>query len=471
MARENSGLQIALIIVVVLTIGLGVGMFLFYSKAKDLDVKLKTAQQEASKAQAEARDRQGEITELKRILGVADTEKVAALTEQFTKDMQSWAGTFPEKSRYYRPALEYMFTTLKTTNGSLADAKKEIADWKDKFEQREASKDVEIKRHQDSAKKAGDDLATEREKFKADIAKVNKTQSDILAEKEDTRKNAEEVMSKADEKVKVAGTEVTKLAMQVKDLRGKLNDVIKDIPDTVDGEIRWVNQAAKTVWLDIGRADGLAPQTTFSVYPGDTLDLKKAVKKGSVEVVQILSDHLSEARILDDSATNPIIPGDKIETPVWKPGERRHFALAGTMDLNGDGRDDSRTVRNLITLNGGIIDAEIDAQNARRVGEITTGTRYIVVGEPPEVRGNPAASTEMMNQYSKLLGDARKMGVEEIKVGELVNRMGWKGQARVVSLGAGSNIAPPAIGSPGYRPVAPQQFRPRQPGGNGTTAY
>ena len=55
-----------------------------------------------------------------------------------------------------------------------------------------------------------------------------------------------------------------------------------------------------------------------------------------------------EARILDDKVSDPIIPGDKIFTPLWSPGEQRHFALAGLMDIDGDGHSDLEPLMNII---------------------------------------------------------------------------------------------------------------------------
>jgi hypothetical protein len=474
MARENQGLQYALIGSVVLTILLGVCTFLFYSRGKDTDVKLKTADRQAMESRKAAEEALAEVKELKRMLGIAETDKLNAISEQFNKDMETWAKTFPEKSRFYRPALEYVFTSLKTTMASLADSKKEIADWKDKYEQREASKDPEIKRHQQVAEQASNDLTTEREGFKGKLATVTKQQEELLAQMQEVKKEAETSVTKAEEVKTAVESKLRTAGTTARDLKRRLDEVTKDIPDRFDGSIRWVNQAAKSVWIDLGRLDGLSPQTTFAVYPGDTIDLSKAVRKARVEVTQVLNDHLSEARVLEASALDPIVSGDKLFTPVWKPGERRHFALAGMMDTDNDGRDDTRMIRNLITLNGGVIDAEIDPKTNKRTGQLTATTRYVVVGKPPESKGSSAKSaSDAMNEYSKLLKEAHELGTEEIKVGELLNRMGWKTQARVVDLGPGGTVPAPSNDASLRRPAAETIFRNREaPTRAGTkTAY
>ena len=81
-----------------------------------------------------------------------------------------------------------------------------------------------------------------------------------------------------------------------------------------------------------------------------------------MEVTHILGEHLSVARILEEDQANPIANGDKVFTPLWHPGQRTHFAILGTIDLDGDGEDDRALVKDLITSTGGVIDAEMDSQ-------------------------------------------------------------------------------------------------------------
>jgi len=78
-----------------------------------------------------------------------------------------------------------------------------------------------------------------------------------------------------------------------------------------------------------------------------------------------VGEHISEARILEDKPSNPIIAGDIVHTPAWSPGQRVHFALAMKMDINKDRIDDYDMVKNIILLNGGVIDAELRPDGQR----------------------------------------------------------------------------------------------------------
>ena len=105
----------------------------------------------------------------------------------------------------------------------------------------------------------------------------------------------------------------------------------------------WVDQRRGVVWINLGRADGLQPLTTFSVYPEKPTSVTKESAKASIEVTAIRGEHEAEARIMPGDTSklaDPIMPRDKIYSPVWSRGTKKHFALAGFMDIDGDGRSD-----------------------------------------------------------------------------------------------------------------------------------
>ena len=76
-------------------------------------------------------------------------------------------------------------------------------------------------------------------------------------------------------------------------------------------------------------------KSVSACYPADLSNLKIEGNKGSIEVTHVLGDHLAEARVTDDKLADPILPGDKVYTPLWNPGQKRHFALAGFFNIDG----------------------------------------------------------------------------------------------------------------------------------------
>jgi len=231
--------------------------------------------------------------------------------------------------------------------------------------------------------------------------------------------------------------------------------------DAPEGEVRWVNQRNGAVWINLGKADGLPTQMTFAVYPADITNMNTSARKASLEVTQILGDHLAEARITADKADDPVMPGDKINTPLWNPGEIRHFALTGFLDIDGDGKNDLSTVRDLITMNGGVVDCYLD-ETGHVVGKMTLNTRYFVAGERPDDKDTDRAIRE---GYSKMEVEQEQLGTRKISLQELLNQMGWKKPASVVHYGRSASAEDfQAKPEPGKQKTAPGNvFTPRQP--------
>ena len=153
--------------------------------------------------------------------------------------------------------------------------------------------------------------------------------------------------------------------------------------DVPSGEITWVSQPNKLVWINRGRADALQRQTRFTVYSDDSANAAKAVKKGTVEVTRIEGDHSAQCRILDDKTDDPIMAGDKVFAPFGSPSQQNHFAVTGIMNLDGDGRNQFNVVRGLINNHGGEVDCWLD-EHGKKQGQVTANTHYVVVGDAPD---------------------------------------------------------------------------------------
>jgi hypothetical protein len=222
-----------------------------------------------------------------------------------------------------------------------------------------------------------------------------------------------------------------------------------------DGRISWVNQNG-TVWINLGEADSLRRQITFSVFDTDQRDAAKAKKKGSIEVTRILGDHLAEARITQDDARNPILTSDQVYSQVWERGNKLHFALTGIIDLDGDGQSDLQLARDLIELNGGVVDSYI-GEEGNVVGNMSVVTRYLVLGEYPE----EARKTAVREGWQSMNEEASDFGVEVITLDEFLNQMGYQTSDRAVELSGGSQSS----GSETDSSDASSAFRPRSPGG------
>ncbi len=435
MARENQDLQIALIVSVMLTIILGVATFLCYRKYTDTEKSLQAALAEGAKKSSEADKARDESGKLKKdIIGVPDTERVEELSSQFAEDMKKYGGAYSQESQFYRPLVEKMYQTIQDKNKELVETKDENQRLKDNYEKREASKDAQIKEFTDKFNGIAQDRDMMRETFKKESTQLTEDENKIREQLKTAQKDAATEKATLEEYNKGAKAQLDKTKELARNLRQEITSITGQTMDHPDGTISRVNQRNGTVWVDIGKADKLNPLVTFAVYPAEVSDLGKGVKKASIEVTQILGDHLAEARILDDKIADPIVPGDKIHTPIWSPGDKRHFALAGFMDINREGKNDLALLRNLITMSGGVVDCDVD-EKGNVSGEITMQTRYLVLGDKPSEKGDPAG----LQAYSKIRGEAESLGIQKISLGDLLERMGYKPQAHLVNFGMGAN--------------------------------
>ena len=102
MARENQGLQIALILFVMLTIILSVSTYLCYRAYDDACKAKDVAVAAGSKSEQQARANANDVDELKRVIGADKTEPVTTITENFNTDIKKYGAAYPEDSQFYR---------------------------------------------------------------------------------------------------------------------------------------------------------------------------------------------------------------------------------------------------------------------------------------------------------------------------------------------------------------------------------
>lgn len=461
--RENQGLQIALIIFLMITVGLAISTYYFFRQAEEQTKVALEYDGKAKAAEARSKSMYYQLEALKLMIGASklSPEGVGALKNglaadegmkeidrikvDFDSDMALFDGSVPPESRNWRQLPSFLMSSLMKRNNDLGVAveneKKVVAD-KDVAVAAEVSKVTAAMAGLDKAKT--DVLAVDAT-FKAEVEKANKLKTDLeqtidKGNKELAAQTAELNKKIADEKQKTQN-----LITEVRSKAARIKDLTNESFERPHGQVTWVNMRTNTCYINLGRADGLQRQVTFSVYdPGvNTLEVpnaaderkKEATKEGtkrkaSIEVTEILDEHLAECRILDDNIKNPLLPGDQIFTPAWRPGQRMQFALVGRMNVDNDREDDRNKVKNLIEANGGEIVCEV-LDNGSRVGNLSVNTRFLVIGERPE----DASDDKVRAAFNDIIGAAERNGVQQISVRDLVAMMGYKGTDRTVTLG------------------------------------
>jgi hypothetical protein len=456
-ARQDQTLQIFLIICIFAFLVTAVVAYLGwkgygeeYQRATGLDTQ-------RSQLQSQVQTQQTEIEEQRQKMGFAPNDSAQAVKDAFDADMKKFAPGVAENASY-RKVLETLHAALQTSAQRVASLEDERKKLTIRAEAVEAAANQQIEEYNNQRKQAEEKLAAEQNKFAQDRANLESTKEELMKTVADQKAAFDAELAKFTAERQQLQAQIDKLT-RANDI---LKDQRKDEPssfEVADGRISWVDQNG-TVWINLGSADSLRPQVTFSVYESGQQDADKAAKKGSIEVTRVMREHMSEARITEDDPTNPILVGDHIYSQVWHRGKRIHFALTGLIDIDGDGRSDTELARNLIQMNDGVVDAYLKDDGTVE-GEITANTRYLVVGD----LGESVAATRLQEGWNTMHAEARSMGVETLTLSQFLNQMGYRPQDRSVQLGAQASARdfPAQADDYSRSPGAAQRFRPRTP--------
>lgn len=494
-SKESTGLQAALIVFVIIAVGLGIWVFMAQSQVTELKAEKKKAVEAEATTRMRASFRDAQVRYLLHATGFAKLEDVdvQATFDEMQRLLTSEIGANvkPDYDQMTQVRGAFESETGRVGDGGktyLQETHSQYPHWRNiasyyeyllKEKARVAATDV------DTIKKEKDDLQAaltadvkraeaERDKFKDMAAQLAKVDADANALRAKYGSQLTEIEEKLKAKDNKYNADTMALAKQIKDRNARVQTVEnlnkglvtrnkklyrKDF-DQPDGQITWVNQRSRTVWIDLGLGDGLYRQTSFSVYDksdgsfarGQTEARKedgaqggfdvKDYSKAEIEVTRIISRNQAEARIVRDDISNPILPGDVIFTPAWVPGQTVKFALAGFMDEDGDGKSDRELIKNMISVTGGEVVAEV-TDNGEFQGAVSLDTRYLVLGERPTDK----TGSETIKNYGKITGLADDYGIEKIEFKKFLGFMGFNREVRTVPLGGG--------GTEGFAPRRP----------------
>jgi hypothetical protein len=459
--RESQGLQITLIIFVMLTIILAVTTIAFWNRSKTLaesNAALEKQNAEALNAERAATD---QAMRMKVWLGQTPDTTIDAVEAQYNRDMSTYGRSAPEVQRNYKDVPALLFAALQTRNKDVADLRQQQKDAQAEFDQTRQ----QLVNERDEAKRiqaeSEAELRKTRDEFTQNREQLNQEKEKLSAEVQQLRTELADMQTKSAQQVQELQQELHNKDLIISQRDSQIKEVTNESFEVPDGKVLWVNPRTGMASINLGAADGLRRQVTFSVFGVDVNNLAREEKKGSLEVTRVVDDHLSEARITDDTLENPILAGDVIYTPLWNAKSALHFALAGSIDIDGDGQDDRELVKQLIRVNNGTIDAE--EKNGEVKGAITRHTRYLVRGDEPEVgESEDADAKSRQDAWTAMIKQADQLGVEQMSVEKLLDMIGYDGEKRTLPLGERArpeDFAPSSGAQPGQGSV----FRERQP--------
>jgi len=460
-SRESQGLQIALILFVMITVVLAVTTFVFYRKSEEARKTVAAANEKAKQKDTLYNDENFKVQYLQHILGAATLSEaelnvivpgiegdpvMGPIHKAYQEDMVTYGEGLPQEKMNYRELPANLLQAIRKLNIANTDLNVQSNRLVDERKKEVETQTMRTKEAEGARDKAVAQLDSERNQFNKDRAGLKTTQEKQFADYKTAINQQKTQVAKRDSTIKVRETEIKDLTTTVSQQKSKITELLDEPFESPDGRIVWVNQASQTVWVNLGLADGLRRQTTFSVYDHEAMNVaqgsghkkkddeqqsKRMIdeRKGGIEITRVLDQHLAEARIVEDWPDDPILPGDQIFSPSWKPGRKVHFALVGFMDMDGDGRSDRDLIRNIIAMGGGVIDAEVH-DDGQVEGELSATTRYLVRGKNPD-----GSDPKLLSSFSNMVGAAETQGTQEISLLMLLDLMGYKAEVRTVGLG------------------------------------
>ncbi len=449
-ARPNQNERIGLIVTGILIFILCITNYLFYRWYNEAEVRAEELRAQKSSSDSAANKKIVENETLLIMLGIDPATEFADVEAQFAKDQEAFMANYAEQNRNYRQAVEALFEE----NSRIAEQEKLARERESDLQKRhlalESEKEEQIKEVNTKLSKTQQELASERAKFNQDRNQLEIQRAELVQSRQRNRVKFETQIAEANTKATVAEENYQKSERAKQKLleQRKLESPSFEVPD---GRITYVNQANQTVWINLGEIDSIRRQVVFSVFNSDLTDAGKAEKKGSIEVTRLLGEHLAEARITSDEAKNPILPGDQIYSQVWRRGKKLRFAFTGLVDLDGDGRSDLQQAKDLIELNGGVVDSALE-EDGTVSGEMSVDTRYLVLGKYP----SEPSKAKIRTGFDTMSRDAATLGVEDISLVDFLNQMGYKQPERTTDFRTGGTKSTGA-------PAGSRSFRFRTP--------
>lgn len=465
-ARQNQGLQIALIFFVITTILLAVVVYFSVTSANDASAKLK-AEQDRVKATNTQRDTYkayyelletwvgtGALTDeaitqnMSSLDADADLKKRAdAVKALYDQEMLNFSGADAPKG--WKDVTARLVTVIDGLNNTITNLNAEVARTTqqrdtDVAAAKEAQKTAEVAR--DTAvvelQKVKDEFAATVTKLNAELATAQANVNDIGQKHQALQQTSTAELAVRDDKIVALEKNVVVLADENRQLK-------RTEPDVYDGRITKVNADLGVVFINLGSSDNLTPGLSFSVYGKDELTSNTKAKKAEIRIRRVIDAKTAEATIINSSLQNPILVDDKLFTPTWDPRKTTKFVLAGFIDLNGDGKTDSveyERVKSLISQSGGEVICYVDPDSGDISGDFDATTDFVVTGEE-SLEGDKAIVENIVRSNKTIAEKAKEAGVKSIGYREMLNQMGASDETSARKVGSGGEFQerrPPA---------------------------
>ncbi len=448
-SRESQGYLIAVIFLTVLLIVFSVISYLMFSRSNEYYDQMQAANEKVKEVEKKS-DAYEALSKISfRYIGVnGSLSEVTPLKQQ--------AGADPD----VRMQLDELEKSYNTSVAQLIESGDSTVDKKTLINVINKLTDVVGDKHRDVAeqinrnKQIEDDMKKQVAQITAERDKAKQEKVNLQTEFDEAKKTYDSNLTdlrnanaENESKFTAKSQELDKKILEFNNMKKTLTDAKNVAEETArklkirieqltstnnsipDGRVIKVNSLGELVHINLGELDGLRIKQNFTVYDRDETNFETAKPKAKIEVIKISGPHMAVARIHERQVSDPILADDHILSPTWDPGFKVPIAVAGLIDLDGDGKSDLLRFEGLVRQNGGVIVAQHDEKGNRR-GDINSNTRFLIVGDTPkgEGAGNVIAA---MTFYDK---QAKQFNVQRMSVRRFLNLMGVQLRGRVEPL-------------------------------------
>jgi len=465
------GLIITLVIFVLSTVILAVTTYIGFAEQKELKEKAEAANKKSATSDAKAdwhrfqarvlrvytgnRASLGEqekvfldevvkfkAGELSFAKGQEDEKEFKDLIDKFEKEMPWSPAKESDPSPTYDKRLADKDEEIKSLQKQLADAKDAEKTAKDEHEAtKQQRKDDKNTFDKDLAKvklETGEGLKTLQTSIKVEMDKslanaVEKENALVAKQKaEGERDKALLARDNLDKKLSLVEADKRTLQVKIDDLQGRISILQERAGSTAaigeaeildaeatkilknwnrDWRIVEIDRTGKSPYINLGRADKIAPQVTFSIHAVGPDGKLNPNPKGTLEVVEVRGEKMARTRItsIRNEKTDPIIKGDRLFNPTWDPYRRKRVAIAGLADMGMDGTDSSEDLRRLLARQNVDVDAYISTKSDKgpkiEGKGISSQTDYLILADSLDALNHPKAK---VGAYGKDFGNMMK---------------------------------------------------------------
>ncbi|HLJ93175.1 MAG TPA: hypothetical protein VKU02_08290 [Gemmataceae bacterium] len=457
--ESKQGLVIFLVVFVLLTLILGVTTYYGYAGQAELQKAAADSKKDAESAKKDREWYKFVALQLKGYTGdltKQENEELAVSRERYLakqltggddqaaidnlfKDLQARLAKDATTIEPYRQRVARLEEELKNTRASLQAEKNTLAKERAEHATLIAVKEAELQEAKTNYQKAQSDYVALQQKMAQELSTRLQEFGNISDELAKSQKKASTDVGNLEK-------EKNRLLSDIKDqneAREKLERKLTP-PDlqkfsAPKGKVVDVDLRGQLAWINLGSADNIRTQQglTFSIFGSGVAGRGSNEPKGALEVVEVRGPHLSMAKITStaDPRNNPIQPGDLLVNPAWSPTMQQHVAIAGLIDITGDGRDQLDEFMRALARQNIIVDAYLDLKEAAVKGKIDLKTDYLILGDQPEFTANTPIregdprferKIEIRDKIAAMQTDAQRLGVTIVPLRRFVALIGYQ---------------------------------------------